>query len=117
MFDISFSLFGSSVTDDQLASNILSSGTEIEQIQLMVNLIEESKRLQKEEMVTILTDFYQAIEMRRQADLKVIAQGMESLRSITNNRMDDTDQVLDGLIQFTGSVLEKSVSVKKRMEE
>ena len=78
----------------------------------MINLIEESKIKQKEEMVTLLTDFYQAVEMRRQADLKVISQGMETLQSRTNQRIDDTDQVLEDLIQYTGTMLEKSVYVK-----
>lgn len=111
-FNLSFSLLGSSANIDNVAANILNNGSQLEQIQLMVNLIEESKIKQKEEMVALLTDFYQAVEMRRQADLKVIAQGMETLQSRTNQRIDDTDQVLEDLIQYTGSMLEKSVYVK-----
>ncbi len=111
-FDISFSLFGSASNTDQLASEIMSNGSNVEQIQLMVNLIEESKRIQKEEMVILLTDFYQAVEMRRQADLKVIGQGMETLRSSSNQRIDDTERTIQSLVQYTGSILDKGNYIK-----
>jgi len=111
-FDISFNLLGLTTSSDQLASNILENGSQIEQLQLMTELINAANDRQKQEMVILLTDFYQAIEMRRQADLKVISQGMETLRSASNQRIEETEQNMQSLIQYTGSVLDKGNYIK-----
>jgi hypothetical protein len=50
--------------------------------------------------------------MRRQADLRVISQGMETLRSASNQRIDDTEKTIQNLIQYTGSVLDKGNYLK-----
>jgi len=63
-------------------------------------------------MVILLTDFYQAVEMRRQADLKVITQNMETMQSVSNQRIEETEQSMQDLVQFTGSVLDKGNYIK-----
>ena len=110
--DISFNLFGLSSGTDQVAANIIENGSQVEQLQLMVEMITASNDRQKQEMVILLTDFYQAIEMRRQADLKVISSGMETLRSTSNQRIEETEQTMQSLIQYTGSVLDKGNYIK-----
>jgi predicted anti-sigma-YlaC factor YlaD len=110
--DLSFNLFGLSAETDRVAANILENGSQIEQLQLMTEMINAANDRQKQEMVILLTDFYQAIEMRRQADLKVISQGMETLRSTSNQRIEETEQNMQSLIQYTGSILDKGNYIK-----
>ena len=110
--DISFNLFGLTTGTDQIAANILENGSQIEQLQLMTELINAANDRQKQEMVTLLTDFYQAVEMRRQADLKVITQNMETLQSVSNQRIEETEKTMQDVIQFTGSVLDKGNYIK-----
>ena len=110
--DFSFNLFGLSTGSDQIAANILENGSEIEQLQLMTELINASNDRQRQEVVTLLTDFYQAIEMRRQADLKVITQNIETMQSVSNQRIEETEQTMQALVQFTGSVLDKENYIK-----
>jgi predicted anti-sigma-YlaC factor YlaD len=110
--DISFNLLGLSDGTEHMAANILQNGSQIEQLQLMTELINAANDKQKEEMVVLLTDFYQAIEMRRQADLKVISQGMETLRNTSNQRIEDTENTMQKLIQYTGSILDKGNYIK-----
>jgi predicted anti-sigma-YlaC factor YlaD len=110
--DISFNLLGLSEGTDRVATNILENGSQIEQLQLMTELINAANDKQKEEMVVLLTDFYQAIEMRRQADLKVISQGMETLRNTSNQKIEDTENTMQKLIQYTGSILDKGNYIK-----
>ena len=78
----------------------------------MTELINAANDRQKQEMVTLLTDFYQAVEMRRQADLKVITQNMETLQSVSNQRIEETEKTMQDVIQFTGSVLDKGNYIK-----
>jgi len=110
--DISFNLLGINSDTDQLAMNILTKGSQIEQLQFMSELINASKEQQKEEMVMLLTDFYQAIEMKRQADLKVITQNIETMHSFSNQRIDETEQTMQDLIQYTGTILDKGNYIK-----
>lgn len=110
--DISFNLLRLSEGTDRVAANILENGSQIEQLQLMTELINGANENQKEELVILLTDFYQAIEMRQQADLKVISQGMETLRSASNQRIEDTENTMQKLIQYTGSILDKGNYIK-----
>jgi hypothetical protein len=111
-FALSFSLFGIANDTDQIASNILQNGSQVEQIQLMNEMIIASNEQQKQEMVELLTDFYQAIEMRRQADLKVISQNVETIRSFSNQRIEETERNMEELIQYTGSILDKGNFIK-----
>jgi len=110
--DISFNLFGLTNGTDQVAANILESGSQIEQLQLMTELINTANNRQKQEFVTLLTDFYQAVEMRRQADLKVITQNMETMQTVSNQRIEETEQTMQDLVQFTGSALDKGNYIK-----
>ena len=105
--DLSFNLFGLTSGTDQIASNILENGSDLEQLQLMTELINAANDRQKQEFVTLLTDFYQAVEMRRQADLKVITQNIETIQTASNQRIEETEQTMQDLIQYTGSVLDK----------
>ena len=110
--DISFNLFGLSAGTERVAANILENGSQIEQLQLMAEMINAANDRQKQDMVILLTDFYQAIEMRRQADLKVIATGMETLRSTSNQRIEETEETMQKLVQYTGSILDKGNYIK-----
>ena len=110
--DFSFNLFGLSTGTDRVAANILENGSEVEQLQLMTELINAANDRQRQEIVTLLTDFYQVVEMRRQADLKVITQNIETIQTVSNQRIEETEQTMQDLIQFTGSVLDKGNYIK-----
>lgn len=110
--NIKFNLLGYSNSSADIAADILNNGSNIEQLRLMTELINASNNQQKQEMVSLLTDFYQAIEMRRQADLKIISRGMETLRNTSNQRIEDTEETMQKLVQYTGSILDKGNFIK-----
>ena len=110
--DISFNFLGLSSQTDRIAANIIENGSQVEQLQLMTEMIQAANNQQRQEIVTLLTDFYQAVEMRRQADLKVITQNMETLQSVSNQRIEETHQTMQDLIQYTGSILDKGNYIK-----
>lgn len=111
-FDVSFNFFGLTSGADQVATNILENGSQVEQLQLMTELINAANDRQRQEIVTLLTDFYQAVEMRRQADLKVITQNIETIQTVSNQRIEETEKTMQDVIQFTGSVLDKGNYIK-----
>jgi hypothetical protein len=111
-FDISFNFLGLNSGTDTMAANIIENGSQVEQLQLMTQMIQAANDQQRQEIVTLLTDFYQAVEMRRQADLKVISQNMETLQSVSNQRIEETHKTMQDLIQYTGSILDKGNYIK-----
>jgi hypothetical protein len=109
-FDIMFRLFGISNEADTGYKFV----QEDPQLQAILRLIDAENKRQNAEITAMLTDFYQAMEMKRQADLKVISQGIESIRNTTDRRLNSTDEVLHGLIQFTGALAQDGIAIKTK---
>jgi hypothetical protein len=109
-FDITFSLFGISNEED----NGYKFAREDPQLQVILRLIDAENKRQNAEIAVMLTDFYQAVEMKRQVDLKVISQGIESIRNTTDRRLNSTDEILHGLIQFTGALAQDGIAIKTK---
>lgn len=74
-----------------------------EQLAYIVDLIEVSRQQQKKETLAMLSEFYKASEMKRQADLKLISQGIKYLETSTQERLDDTNEVLGDLIRLASN--------------
>jgi hypothetical protein len=112
--DIAFSLFG---IIDKPDSQLFDSNKIAQQnpnYEVVLELIDAANRRQNAEIVAMLSDFYQAMEMKRQADLKIISQGIESIRSTTDQRLNNTDEVIHGLIKYTSALAQEGVAIKTK---
>jgi len=112
--DIAFSLFG---IKDEPEGQLFDSSKFVQQnpdYEVVLELIEAANRHQNAEIVTMLTDFYQAMEMKRQADLRIISQGIEFIRNTTDQRLNDTDEVIHGLIKYTSALAQEGVAIKTK---
>ena len=113
-FQLSFSLLGQDLKTGDLNQALTNLPYDPEQIKLMAELTEMSNQKQKEDIAVLLGEFYQAVEMKRMADLKIISQTLETFRNDADRKIESTNDVLDGLIQFTGRLAEKEVRIKER---
>jgi predicted anti-sigma-YlaC factor YlaD len=102
-FDISFSMFGSPeryTANDKTAQK---SNLTHEDVRLIMDLISSQSRRQQSETAAVLTDFYKAMELKRQADMTAVAQGMRFIQDDTQQKLGSTNEVLTRLIQYSDS--------------
>lgn len=102
-FELSFSLFGNSEQSAGEKQVMRANNLTQEDVRLIVDLIDSANRKQQAEAAAVLSDFYKAVEMKRQADMMVVARGMRSIQDDTQRKFGAANEVLTKLINYSDS--------------
>jgi hypothetical protein len=94
-----------SLTQEQLIQAL--STMQAETLEQVAQMVKESEMQQRRENTLTLAQFARDLEERRQEDLRMMGQGLEGLHRTTQGRLNQTQSVLNDLIQLAGYQIER----------